>query len=91
LGENGICADIKLVCGAVAPTPIRVRSAEAIIKGKRIDDALIEEASQLAFEESRPISDVRSSAGYRREMVKVLTKRSIVQALERVNRTDRGA
>lgn len=91
LGENGICADIKLVCGAVAPTPIRVRNAEGIIKGKRIDDALIEKASQLAFEESRPISDVRSSAGYRREMVKVLTKRSIVQALERVNRTEKGA
>jgi carbon-monoxide dehydrogenase medium subunit len=88
LEENGICADVKIACGAVAPTPIRAESAEAVIKGKKIDDALIDETARLASEESQPISDVRSSAGYRKEMVKVLTKRTITQALERLNQIE---
>ena len=79
LTEN---AEVKIVLGAVAPTPIRAKRAEHILSGKKIDAALIEQAAQAALEESRPISNVRASAGYRREMVGVLTRRAIEQALE---------
>jgi len=72
-------ADAKIVLGAVAPTPIRARQAEDIIKGKAIDDELIEKAAQAAADESKPISDVRGSASYRKEMVKVLTNRALKQ------------
>ena len=68
------CEEIKLVLGAVAPTPIRAKKAEEILRGKEIDDTLIEKATQAASDESSPITDVRASADYRKEMVKVLTR-----------------
>lgn len=68
------CKEIKLVLGAVAPTPIRGRKAEEILRGEEIDDALIEKAAQAASDESSPITDVRASADYRKEMVKVFTR-----------------
>ena len=80
--KDKTCRDAKITLGAVAPTPIRAKKAEGAIKGKEIKDISIEEAAQLASEEARPISDVRSSAYYRTELVKVLTKRAIRQASE---------
>lgn len=71
-------AGARIVLGAVAPTPIRARKAEQILKS---DQKRIEEAAQAAADESRPISNVRASADYRREMVRVLTRRAIEQAL----------
>ena len=71
--------DAKIVLCAVAPTPIRAGKAEYIIKGKAIRDELTEKAAQIAAEEAKPISDVRGSASYRKEMVRVLTNRAIRQ------------
>lgn len=68
------CKEINLVLGAVAPTPIRAKKAEEILRGEEMVDALVEKAAQAASEESSPISDVRASADYRREMVKVFTQ-----------------
>ena len=73
--------DAKIVLGAVAPTPIRARQAEVILEGKAITDELIEKAAEAAAEEAKPISDLRGSASYRKEMVKVLTKRGIRQLI----------
>jgi carbon-monoxide dehydrogenase medium subunit len=82
-GKNEICQDVRIVLGAVAPTPIRCRKAEEILRGEKVRDSVIQKASQVASEEARPISDVRSSAAYRTEMVNVLTKRAITEALAR--------
>lgn len=79
-GSN-VCKDIKLVLGAVAPTPMRAHQAEEIIKGNKIDDALIDKCAQVASDESRPITDVRASDWYRKEMVKVFTRRAIKEAI----------
>jgi carbon-monoxide dehydrogenase medium subunit len=81
--EN-VCDDIRIVAGAVAPTPMRVKSAESILRGKRIDERVIEEISKMASEEVRPISDVRAPENYRREMVKVLTARALRGALKKL-------
>jgi len=82
LDAKGInVVDIKIVLGAVAPTPIRARIAEGIIKGKAIEDGLIERAAQAAEEEARPISDIRGLAHYRRQMVKVLVNQAIRQVI----------
>ena len=78
---SGKCKDIKIALGAVAPTAIRAKKAEALIKGKNIDEGLMVKAGQIASEEATPIDDVRGSAFYRTEMVRVLTKRAISQAL----------
>jgi len=79
--EDGICKDIRIGLGAVAPTPIRVKGAEGILSGQRFSDVVIEKAAQIAAEESRPIDDHRASAEYRKEMVKTLTRRAIQQAI----------
>lgn len=83
LGKDGTCSDARMVLGAVAPTPVRATRAEAVIKGKPDKNEVIEKAAETASEEAHPISDVRCSAGYRREMVKVLTRRALVQCLRR--------
>lgn len=80
--KGEICRDARIVLGAVSPTPMRAKKAERAIKGKEVTDSLIEKAAQLASEEARPLSDVRSSAYYRTEMVRVFTKQAIRQALE---------
>ncbi len=72
--------EIRIVLGAVASTPIRAKKAEALLRGKSLDAKLISEAARAAAEESRPISNVRASAHYRREMVAVLTRRALLQA-----------
>jgi carbon-monoxide dehydrogenase medium subunit len=77
-------SDVRIVLAAVAPTPIRAKKAEALLRGRKIDSALIERAAQAAVEESRPISNVRASAEYRREMVRVLTRRALTQAMDRI-------
>jgi carbon-monoxide dehydrogenase medium subunit len=71
--------ETRIVLGAVAPTPIRARQAEDLLRGKRLTDELIERAAQAAVAQSRPISNVRASAEYRREMVGVLTRRALEQ------------
>lgn len=80
--RSGRCRQARIVLGAVAPTVIRVQRGEVVLEGKVVGDDLIEEACLAALEEARPISDVRSTAEYRREMVRVLTRRAAKQALE---------
>lgn len=81
LGEKDKkCDSVRIVLGAVAPTPIRAKRAEAALEGKILTEALAEKAGQIAAEEAKPISDVRSSADYRRAMVSTMTKRALLNA-----------
>jgi carbon-monoxide dehydrogenase medium subunit len=74
------CEGVRIVLGAVAPTPIRARKAEAMVEGQILTEVLAEKAGEIAAEESKPISDVRSSADYRRAMVGAMTKRALLNA-----------
>jgi CO/xanthine dehydrogenase FAD-binding subunit len=74
--------EIRIALGAVAPTPIRARNAEAILLDKPITEKTIEQAAAQAAEEATPISDIRASADYRREIVKVLTRRTLKKSCE---------
>ncbi len=80
--KKEICLDARIALGAVAPTPIRAIKAEDALKGKPIGNELIEKVAKLASEEAKPIDDIRSSAAYREEMVRVLTKRAIEQSFK---------
>jgi aerobic carbon-monoxide dehydrogenase medium subunit len=80
---NGTCENTRIALGAVGPTPLRATRAEAALRGQTLTDRIIEEASRIASEEARPIDDVRSTAEYRREMVRVLTRRGLRQAMDR--------
>jgi len=74
------CEGVRIVLGAVAPTPIRAERAEAALEGQVLTEALAEKVGQIAAEEAKPISDVRSSADYRRAMVGAMTKRALLNA-----------
>ena len=73
-------SQVRVVLGAVAPTPIRARATEAMLEGKALTEELAQSAGDQAATESKPISDVRSSADYRRAMVGAMTKRAILNA-----------
>ena len=78
---DGVFKDVRIGLGAVAPTPIRARKAEEMLKGEKVNDGVIAEAAKTAAGESRPISDHRASAEYRKMMVEVVAKRAIRQLL----------
>jgi len=84
LGSNdGICNDVRIALGACAPTPMRAKQAEEVLRGKKITDNLLKKAGQIASTEAEPISDVSASEEYRRELVKVLVARVGKEALAR--------
>jgi aerobic carbon-monoxide dehydrogenase medium subunit len=77
-----LCTRARIAFGAVAPTPARAKRAERMLEGKRISRELLREVSAVAADESQPISDLRASAGYRREMVRVLVEQGIAESFE---------
>jgi CO/xanthine dehydrogenase FAD-binding subunit len=73
----------RVALGAVAPTPILVDEAAAILTGQRIDSHTIDRVCALAQAAAKPISDMRGPAEYRRHLVSVLTRRALLTAVER--------
>jgi carbon-monoxide dehydrogenase medium subunit len=67
----------SITLGAVAPTIIHAEGAEKYLAGKELTEEAITEAARLAMEASTPIDDIRGSAAYRREMVRVCTMRGL--------------
>ncbi len=86
LGANGTCERVGIGLTNVGPTPIKAKKAEGFLEGKRLDEAAIKQAARLAAEESRPTSDLRGPAEYKQDLVRVLTARALVKALERAGR-----
>jgi carbon-monoxide dehydrogenase medium subunit len=83
-GSTNTCKDVRIALGSVAPTPIRFTNAENYLKGKKMDDKTIVEASNQKPEGADPPSDMHGSKEYRMEMIKVFTKRSLKLALGRI-------
>ncbi|HEY3345307.1 MAG TPA: FAD binding domain-containing protein [Anaerolineaceae bacterium] len=75
-------ADVAISLGAVAPTILHAREAETFLTGKRLDPETIRAAAELTSGAAHPIDDIRSSAHYRQEMLRILTRRAL-QALQR--------
>ena len=67
----------RLALGAVGPTPLRARNAEAMLLGKTLDEGLLAQVGTVVMQEISPISDIRASAEYRREMSGVLVRRAL--------------
>ncbi len=77
--------DCKLAFGSVAPTVIRATEAEEFLKGQTFSSELALKAGEIAMEQVSPIDDVRSTAWYRRKVVRALTHDVLVAAWERAN------
>ena len=78
--RSGVCTGARIALGAVAPTPLRAYAAEEMLRGKQPDAEVLQAAAELAMSQATPIDDVRGTADYRRQMVGVLTRRTLEQA-----------
>jgi xanthine dehydrogenase iron-sulfur cluster and FAD-binding subunit A len=79
--DSGSVTRAVITLGAVAPTIIHAKEAEAYLVGKQLTDEVIARAAELARDAAKPINDIRSSADYRREMVRVFTTRGLKSLL----------
>lgn len=80
--RDGVCTDARIGLGAVAATPVRARNAEKILIGQKLTDELIAKAALTASEQDcMPITDIRATKEYRREMVRVITRDVIKEAV----------
>ena len=77
-----------ITLGSVAPTIVAASSAQEFLIGKSLDDATIDQAARLALNAARPIDDIRGTADYRREMVRVLVSRALHQLRDENERDD---
>jgi carbon-monoxide dehydrogenase medium subunit len=83
LDDKGVCQKVGIGLTNVGPTPVKARKAEEFLRGKKLDEANIDQAAQLAAEESEPSADLRGPVEYKKGLVKELAKRALSRAIER--------
>jgi CO/xanthine dehydrogenase FAD-binding subunit len=81
--DGETCTHCRVALGAVGPTPLRARSAEAAVEGRTIDPSVLEECARLVVGDISPIDDIRCTEMYRREAAGVLFKDAFATAWER--------
>ncbi len=79
--ENGVCADVRVALGAVAPTPVRATAVEAALEGQPVTADAIRSAAEAVAGQVDPLADFRGSSDYKRDMAVVFTRRALEQAL----------
>ena len=77
--NGNTCEKIRIAAGSVAPVPLRLFDVENILKGTGLEDDVIKKACKKAMESVSPISDVRASDEYRREIISVYLKRALLE------------
>ena len=80
--SEGICSEVRIGLGSVAPMPIRATRAETLLRGQRLTPALIADASVAAAAETDPPSDGQGTSNYRREMTQVWVRRLLEDSLK---------
>jgi len=80
--DGAVLRDVRIAFGAVAPTVIRAPRAEAALEGRAPDAATLEAAAQAALAEIHPISDLRASDWYRRELIHNMLKRVLAHVCQ---------
>ncbi len=90
LGRDDEISKTRIALGAVAPTPIRVPSAEKLLEGIRLSPEAARESAELAVRSCEPISDHRASAAYRREMVRELCQQGLLAAYRQAKSQKQG-
>ena len=86
--RDGLCSDVCIVIGAVAPTPKLCDGVRELLKGRTVselteDSSILEQAGNTTAADSLPIDDLRGSADYRRRLIRILTKRAVTKAVQR--------
>jgi carbon-monoxide dehydrogenase medium subunit len=86
--REGRLEDVRIALASVAPTPIRARQAEDMLRGAVPTVHVVTRAAEAAAEDCRPISDTRTTADHRRALARVLTRRALEGALAAAERED---
>jgi carbon-monoxide dehydrogenase medium subunit len=79
--DDGTCRTAGIGLTAVGATNLEATDAEGALRGRRLDSQAIEEASRLAADAADPSSDLRGSAEYKRDVVRVYVQRALRQAV----------
>src|SRR3989304_6528029 len=79
-----VCREVRIGLGVAAPTPMRALKAEALLRGKKLSDELLEGVAKNASQEAPPGDSIRGEAWYRKDMIRVLVKRMAMKSIERV-------
>ena len=79
--ENGVCQEIRVALGAVAPTPIRAVAVEAVLQGQQVTPEAVRAAAEAVADQVDPLTDFRGSDDYKRDMAVVFTRRALEQVL----------
>lgn len=85
---DGKCNNLRLVAGAVAETPQEIASAEGIAAGKQLTEDVIDEIADAYSTAIEPLSDLRGSAWYRKQIIRVMARRAMHQVSRRGNDDD---
>jgi carbon-monoxide dehydrogenase medium subunit len=85
--EDGIVTNARIALGAVGSTPIRADAAERALIGMKADEATFRDVGALVSEAIEPMSDIRGSADYKRDMAIVHVRRALSKAAERASTT----
>lgn len=80
--DGNVIREARIAMAGVATTIQRARAAEEFLAGKELTDENLNEAGILAMRACRPIDDVRASAEYRKDMIRVFTRRAVKKAVE---------
>lgn len=86
LDSAGTCLQAAIVIGGVMPQPCRANQASALLQGKKLDDALLVQAGEAAAQEVETDDDVRASAIYRTQLIRVSVPTVIGRALARAEK-----
>jgi aerobic carbon-monoxide dehydrogenase medium subunit len=86
LDDKGACQKVGIGLTNVGPTPVKARKAEDFLRGKKLDEANIAQAAQLAAGEADPSADLRGPVEYKKGLVKELAKRALTRALQRAGK-----
>ena len=81
---NDTCKTARLAFATAAPTPIRAKEAEKILNGKKLIQETIDQAAESASREASPRTSWRTTEEYRRDLIRVLTRRAIKKALDKL-------
>lgn len=84
--EGNVVEECKIALGAVAPTTVRARYTEELLRGKMLSEQFIDQATHQMLQEIAPISDVRGSQQYRLDTAKALVGRAIRTILQKGGR-----
>ena len=80
--SNGHVSDARVAITAVNPAPLLVKGASEALNGKAVDDAVADAVGVLAAKTAKPLTTSALTPEYRREMIRVFTKRAVLAAAE---------